>query len=153
MVQRRWRPGDNRRDPGQPVHDHHGGGGANWRAGKPISTEWAIHRFADRDPHQAAAAPCGTPAFPERAGPNPDRAAAPADEHHPPGDVELSYLHPDVHPDPYAELGGTDHELVGVSHQYVDLVDALAKHHARAGQRGTARGSVGQASAEQPVGF
>jgi hypothetical protein len=144
MVQHRWRPDNNRRGPRQPVHDHHGGGGAHWRAGEPISTEWTIHRFADRHPHQPDADPCGTPAFPKRAGPKPDRAAATAG--HAPGGDKASHLHPgvyaDVYADPYplsgadpraelsgsdprAELGGTAHEPGRAGHACAHIVGAL----------------------------
>jgi hypothetical protein len=120
MVQHRWRPGNNRRDPRQLVHDHRGGGGAKWRAGRTISTERATPKFSDRHPHQAAAA-CGTPAFPERPDRKPDRAATPADEDHPTGDAEPSYLHADIYPDPSAPPDGTDPraELAGTAHERV----------------------------------
>jgi hypothetical protein len=159
MVQQRWRSGNNRLDPRQPVHDHRGGGGAKRRAGSAISTEWAGHNFADRHPHQPDADPCATPGFPERPNPEPHCAAAPAapaDDDRPAGDDAGSHLHADLHsdlhPDPYAalsgadpraELRGTDREPVRPRHWGAHRVGAVKGTDAGAPRQGDAHCCTG----------
>jgi hypothetical protein len=112
MVQHRRRPDNNRRDHRRPLHDHRRGGGANWRAGKPIATEWATRRFADRHAQQPNAGPGDSPGFSER----PDRkrdpvGTGPAVASHPAGAVKRSDLHPHLHPHLLTELSGADHRV------------------------------------------
>src|ERR1700736_1635147 len=117
MVQHRRRPDNNRREHRRRLHDHRRGGGANWRAGKPIPTEWATHRFADRHAHQPNAGPGDSPGFSER----PDRkrdpvGTGPAVASHPAGAVKLSALPPPLLTElsgagPRAELSGADHRV------------------------------------------
>jgi hypothetical protein len=152
MVQHRRRPDDNRRDCRRRLHDHRRGGGAHWRAGKPISTEWAIHRFADRNAHQPDARPGASPGLSGRPDRKPDRAdAGPAVAHHPAGAVKRSDLHTYLHSDLHAELSGADHraefsgavhgvELGRAVHHYIDHIGTLAQHHPRAGRDVTAKG-------------
>jgi hypothetical protein len=108
MGQHRCRPDNNRRGRRRRLDDHHRGGGAHWR-GKPISTEWATHRFADRHAHQPNAGPADSPGFSERPDRKPDRTG-PAAASHPAGDVKRSDLHPHLHTElSGAELSGADH--------------------------------------------
>jgi hypothetical protein len=111
MVQHRRRPDNNRRDRRRRLDDHRRGRGADWRAGKPISTESATHRFADRHAHQPNAGPADSPGFSERPDRKPDRTG-PAAASHPAGDVKRSDLHPHLHTElSRAELSGADHRV------------------------------------------
>lgn len=110
MDQHRCWPDNHRRGRRRRLHDHRRGGGAHWR-GKPISTEWAIHSYADRHAHQPNAGPGDSPGFSERPVRKPDRAAAgPAVADHTAGAVKRSDLHPHLHTElSGAELSGADH--------------------------------------------
>jgi hypothetical protein len=149
MGQHRCRPDNNRRGRRRRLDDHHRGGGANWR-GKPISTEWAIHSYADRHAHQPNAGPGDSPGFSERPVRKPDRAAAgPAVADHTAGAVKRF----DLHPHPLAGLSGADRrvELSGADHR-VELsgVDHLVQLYADAWRCGCHYGADNAGIASQP---
>ena len=107
MVQHRCWPDNNRRGLRRRLDDHHSVGSAH-RRGKPISTEWAIRRFADRHARQPIAGPGGSPGCSERPDRKPDRAGS-----GPAGDVKRSDLH--LHPHLRTEVSGA--ELSGAGHR------------------------------------
>ena len=143
---RRWSD-NHRRGPRRRLHDRGRCGGADRRVG-PISTEWAIHGYPDRHPHQPGARPgTSSPGSAQRPGPKPDHGATAAAGH--------VHSHPDVHADlhsefsragragPCVQLGGAVRvEFSVVVIRFVDDVGTVAKHHPGADRDESATGSV-----------